>query len=139
MSNWHPPAFLDARDLIWKHRRRHWCKRVVVLNGTSLNNCIIFKRVFWCSFTQLVATLVELQTIIESRQHTDCAFKRLLKVPAKICRSFQYLDFFVLFLDMSFCNFEAKIARFIKLYAQWKWLIKCFLGLTTHLKGFLYR
>ena len=78
-----------------------------------------------------------LQEIIESRQHTGCELKRLLKIPAKICRYFRCLDFFfALFLHICFWNFEVKIARFIKVYVQRKGLMKCSLGLTTHLKGF---
>ena len=111
LSNWHPPAFLGVRDLIWKHSRRHWYTRVVLLNGTSLHKskCPFlhhFQKSFLSSFTRLVTTLVVLPTIIESRQHADCE----LKIPAKIWHSF------TLFLYIFFCNFEVKIARFIKLH-----------------------
>ena len=85
-----------------------------------------------------ITTLVVLQTIIEIRQHADYEFKRPLKLPAKIWHSFRYLDFFHLFLHICFCNFEVKIARFIKVYVQRKRLMKFFLGLTTHLKCFFF-
>ena len=61
-------------------------------------------------------------------KQTACWLWRLLKIPAKMWHSFQYLNFFALFLHKFFCNFEVKIARFIKLYAQRERLMKCFLG-----------
>ena len=114
LSNWHHPAFLGWMDLIWKNCLRHWCIIVVLLNGTSLHwsHCPFFAPFLKGFFTRLVAILVVLQTIIESRQHADCG---LLKILAKIRHSFRYLDVFSLFLHIFFYNFEVKITRNIKL------------------------
>ena len=100
LSNWHPPALLIGTSL---HKSK----------DPFLHH---FKKGFSSSFTRFVTILVMLQTIIKSREHADCELKRLLKIPAKIWHSFWYLVFFTLFLYIFFCNFEVKIARFIKLY-----------------------